>query len=337
MVVKKLHNHSSKNAIKLFAKEALILKNIKHENIVSLIGVCEKPPSIFMELCEFSFLPFERDVSFNSLDKYLSYMDEEDLFSFFPKIGIAIAKDISCAICYLHQRDMVHRDIKPQNILVSNQHLTNNTENFNSLFEKQPIICKIGDLGEARSQIMQTNSFCMQSQTSSINRGSLAYMAPGLLVDEVKLITANTAQLKLADIWALLMTFFVLINPDQSHPSQIEICAEIGINKVVNAIDLCKTFLQRRQIPSFSDKYLISQACHNAVIRHIFYSMLKFTASERGTIKDIHSVLMKYHSSSLELHNLLVSQGTALEESDRMFAKTNNQHSKNVSPTHFYL
>ena len=85
-------------------------------------------------------------------------------------------------------------------------------------------------------------------------------------------------------------------------------------------------FLQQSRIPSFSNKYLIHQACNNAVIRHVFHSKLKFIASERGNMHEINSIFSKYQSSYLELHNLLVSQGSVLEESDKLFAKTKRKY-----------
>ena len=49
-------------------------------------------------------------------------MNEEDIFHSFPGTGNVIASDIVRAVSYLHSRDIVRRDIKPANVLVSNSH-----------------------------------------------------------------------------------------------------------------------------------------------------------------------------------------------------------------------
>ena len=54
--VKKIKSQSS-YVRDIFAKEALLMSKIRHENIVSLIAVSEDPVSIMMEYWVFSFTP----------------------------------------------------------------------------------------------------------------------------------------------------------------------------------------------------------------------------------------------------------------------------------------
>ena len=65
--VKKVKSQSS-YVRDIFAKEALLMSKIRHENIVLLIPVCEDPVSIIMEYCVFSFTPFQRIEKFSALD-----------------------------------------------------------------------------------------------------------------------------------------------------------------------------------------------------------------------------------------------------------------------------
>ena len=131
-------------------KEAKILSEIKHDNIVTLLGVCEKPISLMMELCEFDFQLLNADKIVSSMDLFLSYMNKEDIFDSFPGIGNIIASNIVRAVSYLHNRNIVHRDIKPAKILVSNFHYKNyKHEELEMAFGKEPVVCKVGDLGEA--------------------------------------------------------------------------------------------------------------------------------------------------------------------------------------------
>ena len=51
-------------------KEAKIVSEIKHDNINGLLGICEKPVSLMMKLCEFDFEPFNLDKKVISLDQF---------------------------------------------------------------------------------------------------------------------------------------------------------------------------------------------------------------------------------------------------------------------------
>ena len=46
----------------MFIKEALLLRRLSSRNVLEILGVCETPISIKMELLEFSFVKFGRDI-----------------------------------------------------------------------------------------------------------------------------------------------------------------------------------------------------------------------------------------------------------------------------------
>lgn len=168
VVIKILHRNLLIDGKAAFSKEATLLGSIKHKNIVKLLGVCEKPSAgIIMEYSEFSFAPFGRDASFNNLDEWLNYVDEQDILKYFSNFGNFIARDISDGLNYLHSNDMVHRDIKPSNILVTNSHY--DSENVTKMLRLSPIICKLADLGEGRSKVMQTKTLSVASILESSN------------------------------------------------------------------------------------------------------------------------------------------------------------------------
>ena len=81
----------------IFRKEALILSQINHKNIIRLLGDCDGPVSIMAKYYCFSLGPFQRNEQFNSLDQLL-------------KIRNSIVKDIVLAASYLHENDIVHCD-----------------------------------------------------------------------------------------------------------------------------------------------------------------------------------------------------------------------------------
>ena len=86
--VKKLHPTLDKEHVATFSKEAEIIQRINNSHVVKLIAVSDNPITIMIEFCTFSFTPFNRDATVNSLDEFLSYYDQEDLHWFFPTICI---------------------------------------------------------------------------------------------------------------------------------------------------------------------------------------------------------------------------------------------------------
>ena len=156
VAVKKLHSNLQQNVMNISTKGALLLRRISSNNVVKIFGVCENPISIIMEYLEFSFVLFGKDIKVNSLEKLLGVFDSGSLLPFFPGIGSIIASDIINAVCYLHQNDIVHRDIKPSNVLVNNHYYNSlKASRLHAVFQEQPIVCKLGDLGEARSAFAQ--------------------------------------------------------------------------------------------------------------------------------------------------------------------------------------
>ena len=77
---------------------------------------------------------------------------------------------------------------------------------------------KLAGFGKARSKLLQTRVICKNSRTHYVRRGSPAYMAPGILVEESILKSAGIEQLKATDVWKLAMTFFVILIPYQKIP-----------------------------------------------------------------------------------------------------------------------
>ena len=78
----------------IFRKEALVLSQIKHENIIRMLGVCDDPVSIMTEYCCFSLRPFQRNEQFNSLDQLLLLYTVKICFPFFEQLEILSSKTL---------------------------------------------------------------------------------------------------------------------------------------------------------------------------------------------------------------------------------------------------
>ena len=56
---------------------------------------------------------------------------------------------------------------------------------------KQPIVCQLGDLGEARSELAKTSIIPGSTHTKHIERDSPVFMAPERQIDSQLLATAD--------------------------------------------------------------------------------------------------------------------------------------------------
>ena len=87
-------------------------------------------------------------------------------------------------------------------------------------FGKKPIICKLGDLGEAKSMYTQTNALTGKNCTTAVHRGNLAFMVPELIIEELSIASTGIDELKTVDVWVVSMIFFTILDPDQTYPFQ---------------------------------------------------------------------------------------------------------------------
>ena len=145
-VVIKLKCKTWDSSGKKFIKEARIMKDLMHENVVAFEAICLNPLAFLLEYCKFDFTKYGSEQVIHTLDEYLQFIDNFEADSF-EKTFTYITADIVCGLRYLHSKKIAHRDLKPSNVLVTD---TNN--------EKKIIICKLSHFGEARSVRMQTMS-----------------------------------------------------------------------------------------------------------------------------------------------------------------------------------
>jgi len=135
-----------------FENEVRMLRKLRHPNVVTLMAVCRKPPalSILTEL-----------VSGGSLFELLhgpAASRRRDSPSTEPVVLLPLVRQAGAALAYLHAMMVVHRDIKSQNLLLT---------------EGSRPIAKLCDFGLARMR----SELCTGSMQWA---GTAPYMAPEL-------------------------------------------------------------------------------------------------------------------------------------------------------------
>eukprot|EP01135_Chromosphaera_perkinsii_P005831 Nk52_evm20s367 gene=Nk52_evmTU20s367 len=159
------------SAVKQLEREITILKTVKHEYIVSLLEIFEtsKKMYIVMECC-----------SGGELMEYVASQPDKRLDEAGARTVIA---RLSSAIAYLHDKDIVHRDLKLENILLSTSD------------PKDPLNIKVTDFGlseiKGKDSMMQT--MC----------GTPIYMAPEVI--------DNMGYSQQCDVWSIgIIMYYIL-------------------------------------------------------------------------------------------------------------------------------
>uniref|UniRef100_A0A9J8A8Q1 Tyrosine-protein kinase n=2 Tax=Cyprinus carpio TaxID=7962 RepID=A0A9J8A8Q1_CYPCA len=94
-----------------FLKEAAVMKEIKHPNLVQLLGVCTREP------------PFYIITEFMTHGNLLDYLRECNHKEVNAVVLLYMATQISSAMEYLEKKNFIHRDLAARNCLVGENHL----------------------------------------------------------------------------------------------------------------------------------------------------------------------------------------------------------------------
>ncbi|KAL6235471.1 hypothetical protein BDW75DRAFT_141759 [Aspergillus navahoensis] len=161
-----------KNALYFIREEIAIMKKLHHNNLVSLIEVLDDPTQdslyMVMEMCK------KGVVMKVTLEERADPYDDERCRCWF--------RDLILGIEYLHAQGIVHRDIKPDNCLITNED-----------------VLKIVDFGV--SEMFEKNSDMFTAKSA----GSPAFLPPELCV-----VKHGDVSGKAADIWSMGVTLYCL-------------------------------------------------------------------------------------------------------------------------------
>ena len=160
--------------------EMKVLSKLSHPNIVRYFeGTCEQNESFTADLS----LMFEY-CSGGNLNKRLQQYSSK-------KINLKWMRQLAHAISYLHSRNLVHRDLKPDNILLSS------TDDI-----------KVGDFGFSRDFVaMKREDETWECYYMADGCGTLCYLAPEVISDHYT---------EKADVFALGVLFYAIEERTQS-------------------------------------------------------------------------------------------------------------------------
>ncbi|XP_043938745.1 serine/threonine-protein kinase 33 [Protopterus annectens] len=173
--IKKVNREKAgRSAVKLLEREVGILKQVNHEHIIHLEEVYETPKRMYLvtELCEGGELK-------EILQKKKYFTENETRH---------IIRSLAAAIAYLHKKDIVHRDLKLENILV---------KQIEYIERELKLDIKVTDFGLAAQKGGVGSENMLQSTC-----GTPIYMAP-------EVINAHDYSQQ-CDIWSIGVIMYML-------------------------------------------------------------------------------------------------------------------------------
>jgi tetratricopeptide (TPR) repeat protein/predicted Ser/Thr protein kinase len=201
VAIKRLHTEGSKTDVERFRREARLGASLIHPNLVTLFDTLDGPEGqlIVMEYVEGR--PLSDLVGETGMD---------------PRRVIEILRPVASALDYAHEHGVVHRDVKPANILIG-----------------EDGIVKLVDLGTA------TAGHVTQITTENQVMGTLAYIAPERLA-------GDSAGEPAADIYSLAVVAFEALTgrPPRSARAPGELLPRLLHDPPPNAADV------RRDLPA---------------------------------------------------------------------------------------
>jgi serine/threonine protein kinase len=167
------------DGLKEFCGELAAVYDLNHSNLLKPqhVDKWQNMPYLIMAYC-----------SKGSCVKRVGKMSEKDIWKLLHDVGAGLA--------YLHDKDLIHQDIKPDNILIDNE------GNF--------LITDFGISSRARNTLQKS----VVAASASKDSGTVAYMGP-------ERFTRQPAPIKASDIWSLGATVYELVEGNTPFPPMV--------------------------------------------------------------------------------------------------------------------
>lgn len=167
-VAVKIYIALDERGIEEFKNEFRVVFGLSHPNLLhaSYFGQCDHQPYLVMPFCP------------NSAATLIGRCDENTVWRFI--------RDVTSGLAYLHNEDIIHHDIKPDNVLIDYR--------GNFLISDFGISTKLRTTFQRHSRL----------QNRVAPGGSMAYMAP-------ELFSLSAEAVKATDIWALGATLYEMV------------------------------------------------------------------------------------------------------------------------------
>ena len=194
VAVKKMHAVTKNALARLESYRAeLNLLQLKHPNVVRTLAA--SPPNMMEEGSAFIVMEYAGELN---LQTVISDTDQD----LFPERRIRYGQQIANALVFAHNSCLVHLDLKPQNVLISDED-----------------ICKLGDFGCCQRLEMGTGRVS-PTQRSTLT-GTYAYRAPELLRGE-----APTTK---ADVFAFGVTLWQMFSRQMPYSGENQHVVIFGV------------------------------------------------------------------------------------------------------------
>ncbi|XP_070024090.1 serine/threonine-protein kinase STY8 [Nicotiana tabacum] len=135
--------HLNMDMVKEFSQEVFIMRKIRHKHVVQFIGACTRPPNLCIV------------TEFMSRGSIYTFLHKQRGAFKLPTL-LKVAVDVSKGMSYLHQNNIIHRDLKTANLLMDEHG-----------------VVKVGDFGVARVQV--------QTGVMTAETGTYRWMAPEVI------------------------------------------------------------------------------------------------------------------------------------------------------------